>query len=131
VNPVYEEAFMKNSPKNTKLAAVVLVSAFLTLGLSMPSCPGQQAMQQQIDSLQIDNTSLKKRVGALEAQLKTDSDDMSTAKQLLSQMTTAIKEQQAALGQLDTAVKELAVKVATKPAPARPAPATPKRKPRR
>lgn len=90
------------------------VGAALAMGISMPSCPGQQAMQQQIDGLTADNQNFKRQVREMETKLQAVtnlSNEFGQAKQLLSQMTDTIKEQQNAIAQMDATVKALAAKV--------------------
>jgi peptidoglycan hydrolase CwlO-like protein len=82
----------------------------VTMGISMPSCPGQQAMQQQIDSLQTANTELSKKVQSLSTQVTTLNNDMNQVKQILPQVTSLITSHKTTLDQLDAAVKELQAK---------------------
>src|SRR4051812_11566300 len=86
-------------------------AAFIGMGMAMPSCPGQQAMQQQIDTLQTANMDLSKKVQSLSMQFSTLSNDMAQVKQLLPQMTNVITGQKGALDKLDTDVKQLQGKV--------------------
>lgn len=89
------------------LKTVALGAALLGLGMSMPSCPGEKAMQQQLDSLQTSHADLTKKVQVLDAQIKTLNNEMTQVKQLLGQMTSAIQTQGGALERLDGAVKEI------------------------
>jgi peptidoglycan hydrolase CwlO-like protein len=100
---------------NTKLV-VILVSAFIGMGMSMPSCPGQQAMQQQIDTLTTTNADLAKRVQAMDSQVRSLNSDMSQVKQLLKPMSDAIGAQKAAMDQLDGNLKTLQASMTAKPA---------------
>lgn len=87
------------------------------MGMSMPSCPGQQAMQQQIDTLQTAQTDLQKKLQAMDAQLKAQSATNDQVKTLLEQMTGAIQAQRGALEQLNTDVKDLKARPVPAPAP--------------
>lgn len=115
---------MKNqntrNPKSLGFA-IVAVTGFIGLGMAMPSCPGQQAMQQQIDSLQATTNDLSKRLQTIDAQGKTLTSDMSQVKQLLKPMSDAIQAQKTAIDQLDANFKELQAKLAAAAA-AKPAP---------
>lgn len=91
---------------------VLLASAFVGLGMSMPSCPGQQAMQQQIDTLTTSNTGLTKQVQALDTQVKTLNGEMTQVKQLLKPMSDAIQAQRTGMDQLDSNIKEIQGKLA-------------------
>ena len=98
---------------------LVFGASFVGMGMSMPSCPGQQAMQQQIDSLQTTNLDLGKKIRTMQTQLTSMSNDMNQVKQLLPQMTNVIQAQKGALDQLDITVQQMRGKGKAKPAPAR------------
>src|SRR4051812_33793358 len=102
--------------KNLRWAAMGI--ATLALGFSMPSCPGQQAVQQQVDSLVTANAAMTKKVQELDAQVRDLNKDMNNAKDIFGQMNNAIQAQKAALDQLDVAFKaSQAPKTAAKSAP--------------
>jgi methyl-accepting chemotaxis protein len=110
--------------KNYRLIA--LVGAALTMGMSMPSCPGQQAMQQQLDALQQGNDMNSKRIQAMDTQIRGMGQELGQDKQLMEQMAAAIQTQKGAIDQLNNAVKMLDQKVtamSTRPKPAAKAPA--------
>ncbi|MCM2322462.1 MAG: hypothetical protein NDJ90_04290 [Oligoflexia bacterium] len=86
---------------------LAIPAAIAGMGISMPSCPGQQAIQQQIDALQAGNADLTKKVQTLETQNKIITQEMLQVKQLLEQMTSAIQSQKAELTLATTAIKEL------------------------
>jgi septal ring factor EnvC (AmiA/AmiB activator) len=86
---------------------IVIGAAFSGMGIAMPSCPGQQAMQQQLDTLQTSNAELTKKVQSMQAQLTSINSDMGQVKQLLPQMTNVIQAQKGALEQLDATVKSM------------------------
>ena len=101
---------------NKKLTlATIAVCGFLTLG--MPGCPGQQALQQQLDQLQQRNTELTRRLQASEGQLKTLTGEFVQYKQLISEITNAVLAQKTAIEQLQ------ASQSAAKKAPAKALPA--------
>lgn len=85
----------------------VLSASTLGLGLSMPSCPNQQVMQQQMDSLQAANADLVKKIQLLNNQVNSLTSDMNEVKQLLPQMTNVIQAEKGSLEQLSAVVKEL------------------------
>jgi septal ring factor EnvC (AmiA/AmiB activator) len=107
---------------------VVYAAAVSGLGLSMPSCPGQQAMQTQLDSLQTAQADMTKKVTALETQVKTLNQNAAQVTQAVQEIAGAVQAQKASMDQLNTAVKELQAR-ASAPAPAKKAP--PKKKGRR
>ncbi len=90
-----------------KLKWILVPIAAVTMGVSMPSCPGQQALQQQVDSLQTTNADLSKKVQALSSQVTTLTNDMNQVKQILPQVTGLITSQKTTLDQLDAAVKDM------------------------
>src|SRR4051812_3321025 len=90
-----------------KLNWIIMGTAFIGMGMGMPSCPGQQAMQQQLDSLQTANSDLTKKVQAQNAQLTTLNNDLAQIKQLLPQITGVISVQKAAMDKLDSDLKDL------------------------
>ena len=105
--------------RSNKTFYVVLGTAFLGMGMSMPSCPGQQAMQTQIDTLTQQNQELNKRTLSLDSQVKSLNSDMTQVKTLLKPMADAIQAQKAGMDQLDANLKEMQTKLAAaaKPAP--------------
>lgn len=102
--------------------AVVAASAVLTLGISMPSCPGQQAMQQQIDQVTAKQAEQQKQIQALDSHLRAMRDDVAAAKTLVAEVGNTVLAHKTALEQLDASVKDLATKAAS------PAKAAPKKR---
>jgi len=86
---------------------LIFAASFAGMGLGMPSCPGQQAMQQQIDALQTANMDTTKKLHTLQTQVTTFSTDMGQVKQILPQMTNVIQAQKGALDQLDITVQQM------------------------
>lgn len=78
---------------NKKLSVLVLGVAVFGMGAGMPSCPGQQAMQLQIDGVQATNTELTKKVQTLTTQVGKLNSDSGQIKQLLTEMTNVISSQ--------------------------------------
>jgi septal ring factor EnvC (AmiA/AmiB activator) len=117
-----KEGSLMNAAMSKKLRWLAFSAAFLGMGFAMPSCPGQQAMQQQIDALTTTNAALTKKVQELDSQVKTLNTDMNSAKEIFNQLNNAIQAQKTALEQLDTAFKASQAK----PAPVAKTKATPK-----
>lgn len=86
---------------------VAFGAAMIGMGMSLPSCPGEQAMQQQLDSLQTTQADLQKKLQAHETQLKSMLQTQEQEKQLLEQMTSAIQAQRGALEELNHSLKEM------------------------
>jgi septal ring factor EnvC (AmiA/AmiB activator) len=91
---------------------LVMGASFLGLGLSMPSCPGQQAMQQQVDALQAKNNELTKQIQGMDSQVKGMSKEVGDMRTLLGEVTNAIQGQRQTLTQLEDAVKNMQSKPA-------------------
>ncbi len=111
------------TPGFRRLKWIALPLATLGLGISMPSCPGQQAMQQQLDSVEKRESALTQRVQSLENQLKNLNTEMGKVKQQLANISGIVIEQKRAIESLQTEVVKLR-------APAKPA-KKPPTKPRR
>ncbi len=94
-----------SKPKRFLHTVVVSTAALLGMGIAMPSCPGQQAMQQQIDSLQAKNTEQAQQAQALDGQLKAMNADMLQVKTLLEQVSNTVLAQKQALEQIDATLK--------------------------
>jgi septal ring factor EnvC (AmiA/AmiB activator) len=95
----------------------LIPTAIGLMGMAMPSCPGQQAMQQQIDALQTANTELTKKVQTLTLEVNTINTDMAQVKQILPQITNLMTTQKTTLDQYDIAIKDLQAKWTAKSAP--------------
>jgi septal ring factor EnvC (AmiA/AmiB activator) len=86
---------------------LLLLSSVLFMGIAMPSCPAQQAMQQQIDTLQTSNVDTAKKLKQLQTDLTSLSTEMAQVKQLLPQMTSVIQAQKAEMEQIASELKNL------------------------
>ena len=100
--------------KKYAVSTVIALSAFLGMGMSMPSCPGQQEMKDQVTALQAQNGDLAKKIQAQEAKVKQLTEDMNTIKTALPQVVSTIQAQKTGLDQLDSAIKELQSKSSSK-----------------
>ncbi len=87
------------------LNALFFCSLLAAATLLLPGCPGQQAMQQQVDSIQTANLDLQKRVQNLETQLRTLNTDFAQMKRLLEQMATTIQTQDSILKHFESQPK--------------------------
>jgi len=100
------------SSRNKKIGAVLLPAiAFVTMGISMPSCPGQQAIQQQIDALQARATESDQKVQALTNQVSTLNKEMTDVKSLLEQVGQTVIAQKDAISALEAANKAMEEKM--------------------
>lgn len=107
---------------NTIKTSLLLVVALFTMGVSLPSCPGQAELKQQVDALEAKNGQMAKQVQGLDAQVKTLNNEISEMKNTMTQMTTGLLAQKQSIDQLNENMKALASKGA-KAAPAKGKPA--------
>src|SRR5687767_11205781 len=86
---------------------VILGCAFLGLGLSMPSCPGQQGLQQQIDALQTKNAAAEQSLQQLTQQTKALSDRLTETEGKLTEANNLMQMVKTKLDKVDESVIEL------------------------
>ena len=91
--------------KSLKLS--ILSATFVLMGFTMPSCPGQEAMEQRIAALETNKLDLTKKVQSLNAQVTSVNKDMGEMRQVLVQMTTVIQAQKGAIEQLEASINAL------------------------
>ena len=91
-------------------------AAVAGMGIAMPSCPGQQAMQQQVDDLQKHETALNQKIMSLEGQVRSLNGDMSQVKQLLDQVSRAVLAQKDSMAQMEMNVQKLVASRSSAPA---------------
>jgi uncharacterized protein YoxC len=103
---------------------VVFISAFICMGMSLPSCPGDKAMQTQIDGLTQSNADITRKLQMLDSQNRSLASDLQTQKQVLTQLASTAAAQKEAIDNLYTSVKQLQ----SRPAPAAPAKKAPSKK---
>jgi hypothetical protein len=72
------------------------VIALLTMGIAMPSCPGQQAIQQQIDALTTRANEGDQKLQGMTTQVGSLSKEMTDAKALLEQLSQTVIAQKGA-----------------------------------
>lgn len=104
------------------LHTLILLVAPMGLGLSMPSCPGQEAVQQELSQVQTRSQENEKKLQALTAQVASMDKDLTEARTLLAQVSQTVLAQKSTLEQMDASMKELAERVdraTSKAAPAK------------
>jgi len=100
---------------------IVMGAAVMGMGISMPSCPGQQAMQQQVEALQAQNSELTRKVQDLESGVKNLNNNVIEITKILQQTGANIDAQSKLIQNLTTDISALqAAKAAPKPAPKSP-----------
>ena len=109
---------------NKSLRWLVLLGAVATTAVTMPSCPGQQAMQKQIDDLTKREAKLNEKMSALDAQVKSMNTDLSsTIKPLLQETAkTVVDDFKPAVQKLDARLTALEQRPAPTPAKGKKAP---------
>jgi len=85
------------------LAAVVSVG----MGMTMPSCPGQQALQQSVDAVQATTNDHAKKLTSQQAQVNLVNSEVGKLKEVVAQMNTTIEAQKGSIKQLEDAMKSL------------------------
>jgi septal ring factor EnvC (AmiA/AmiB activator) len=93
-----------------------MLTACLSMAFSMPSCPGTQAMQQQLELLDKQQATLKQQIQSLDQQNKKFEGEMTQVTQLLSQVSSTVLAQKAAIEQMEKSLQDMAARAAAKPA---------------
>ncbi len=103
--------------KNTRW--ILLGLSFATMGIAMPNCPGQQAMQQQINDLQSSKGKLEGRLAALESKSTAVEGFMKKMDEALPGLVTLTQQNQTKLAELENQVKEIQAKLESMAKPAK------------
>ena len=111
---------------STACRIAIFLAAFIGMGMSLPSCPGDKAMQQQIDMLQTSNQDMTRKLQNLDNQLKSAGNDVIAQKSLITQLATTVSAQKEAIDNLYNQIKMIQAKMA-QPAPSKKKPAKKKR----
>ena len=106
MNPIHAVRKARSNPF-TSPAMAVAATAALGFGFSMPSCPGQQAMQQQIDALQAKANEDAGRIDALSTQVATLNKSVSDLQAQLGSMGPTVIAQKEELESLRESLKEV------------------------
>lgn len=88
------------------LKLILIPCAFVTMALSMPSCPGKE-VQDQLDAMKITQNDMSRKVSALTGQVTTLSNEMSQVKDLLSRMTSVIQAQKEGMIVMEKTMNDL------------------------
>ncbi len=88
-----------------KLIVALSLSALLAMGATGPSCPGQQALQQQVDQLQTKNQEQARAIQSLEGEVKTLQTDLAQLHLLTTQIGNTVLAQKQALEKFDQAIR--------------------------
>ena len=89
-----------NTFKKSVLRFALTGLAFAGMAFTLPSCPGQQALQEQVDTMSTSVQKQTKAVNDLSAQVRTMNDEMNTMKSLLSQVSSTVLAQKTTIEEL-------------------------------
>jgi peptidoglycan hydrolase CwlO-like protein len=109
---------MSNRKMATTCRIAIFIAAFIGMGMSLPSCPGDKAMQQQIDMLQASNQDMTRKLQNLDNQLKSSANDIIGQKSLITQLATTVSAQKEAIDNLYNQIKIIQAKL-TQPPPSK------------
>jgi septal ring factor EnvC (AmiA/AmiB activator) len=98
--------------KNKKIFVTALTGACLAMAMTMPSCPGQQAMQQQIDTLQSSQQDMATKLRGMETQVKAATAGSDEQKKVIGELTAAVAAQKTAIDNLNAAVQQMDARIA-------------------
>jgi hypothetical protein len=104
---------------------LLLALAPLALGFTLPACPGQAELQQEVISLRKENEAFRQKAAAVDRTLTEINGKLVEDRTLLKRVSETVLEQKAALERMDASLKALA----SRPAPAAKAPARAPAKP--
>ena len=91
--------------RGTKGRWLAIGAATIGMGISMPSCPGQQAVQHQVDGLVSREADSIRRLQSLENQFRAMAGEMVQIKTLLSQVSNTVLAQKSAIENLEESLK--------------------------
>src|SRR4051812_16080074 len=94
------------------ISAAWMGVAVLAMGITMPQCPGQQAMQQQIDDLRTKEADLNKKLAALETAVRPAVTDVAAMKQGITPMVQQVQAMAPRLDTLEAGMKDIQAKMA-------------------
>lgn len=102
--------------------AFLMAGAMVMMGIALPSCPGQQAMQKQIDEMQAKEVQLQGQLNGANDKVKALETEVKDLKTLLDKTADVLKTHFDSISELQRKVEELAKVPPPKAAPAARAP---------
>jgi len=102
-----------NTSRKTALSGariLLLAGASLAMGMTLPSCPGQQALQTQIDSIQAKQVDAQRKIQALEGKTQGFGADIADAKQNAQKAEDLVGIQGKKIEELEGIVRDLQTK---------------------
>lgn len=113
---------------NNVIRIIVISGAVVGMGFSMPSCPGQQAMQQQVDALTAKSSEMNKDVQSLTTKSDQANTELTKLNALVAQLNTEMTEQKQKMEQIEVSIKALNDKLTAPKAPQKSAKSMPKKR---
>ncbi len=94
--------------KKSQLARIG-ISALVLLGMSitLPACPGQEELKQQVDQSNQQVSALSKRVAEIEGKLKAINEFMVQAETIFKSLGPLMQENKAKLDEMDKTLKDI------------------------
>lgn len=93
--------------RSKHLRWVVLGTACLGLGISVPQCPAEKAMQQQIESLEKKDASNNQRIQMMDSQVKAMAKEVADTKAKMEGMAGMLATQQQAVDSINQSLKAM------------------------
>jgi septal ring factor EnvC (AmiA/AmiB activator) len=98
--------FLKNN-RNKLSSIVIAICALGLMGVSMPGCPGQQAMQAQIDLNTTKAADADRKIQALSNQVASLNKDITDLRGSLAQVAQTVIDQNDALKKMEEAIQAM------------------------
>lgn len=98
--------------KKKLMTLVWMGLAVSMMAITMPACPGQQAMQQQIDDLTKRDADLNKRLAALENTVRIDAANLAPIQQAMAPMGQQLQTMGPRIDALEAGMKDIQAKMA-------------------
>lgn len=90
--------------------SATLGSALLLMGINIPSCPGQQAMQKQLDDSATKQAELTKNISTQADKIKGLEKEVSDLKTSLGEVAEVLKSHKATIEGVQTKVDDMAAR---------------------
>lgn len=98
--------FLTRFKQSIKFTVLTLTTLSL-MSFTLPSCPGQKEMQEQLDALQLKATQMSKSFMDSQSSVKTMREEMEQMKTLVSQVSTTVLEQKSKIEELQAKLAEV------------------------
>lgn len=96
--------------RKTLRTSMIVAFAVFAMGAGLPGCPGNKALEEQVEQLQTKNADSIKKMGSIENQLKMMNAEAAQVKQQMPQVLEQMNVLKGRLDQLEAQVREMASK---------------------